>query len=438
MKKRIGYARVSTREQSQNSKALEQQIDRIAPYVDEILTDVESGRSDTRTSFKKIEKMIVAGQVSMLVVTRLDRLSRSLLTLRKFIDILNKNDCEIKALDNSIDTASAAGKFHISLLGALAEMESDQISERVKHGLNFLIKNGRAFHAPFGYKTQNYKFVFDSEPFLCSLSSKIEWSRHEIAIALIDQYLKSASLTSVSWWLKDFFDIQMARSSISRWFKNPVLLGHTHFPSTGDIFYDQHEPITEIDKLNEVHRLLSFNSRIGGWKTTKYNLSGLIYCGCGHKAHIEQREHIYLYVRCGLRSRCQIKTKSKAYKEIENQVFLALVKQVETLSFSIFSQNTKSPPFSRLQSELQQLELIQNPHRSIVAAIAELKKEIEQEKYILSKQEENLDAKLFVETFSHPLFWEFFETRDLSERQSILRRFIKKVVFNPFSVEFNI
>lgn len=438
--KKIGYARVSTREQSINSQALEQQIARLAPYVDEVFTDIESGRKDDRKNFKKLEELVSSKQVSIVVVTRLDRLSRSLLTLKKFVDLVVKNDCEIKALDSNIDTGSAAGKFHISLLGALAEMESDQISERVKHGLDFLIKNGKAFHAPFGYVNENYNFVYDTQPFLCTLSSKIEWSRYEIAVAIIDRYLQKKSLTNVSEWLNNYFSISRNKTQLSRWFRNPALLGHIHFPSTGDYFYNKHEPITDIEKLNEVFKILEFNKRVGGYGLRSlYNLSGLIRCNCGHTATIFQKKNFrYIYVECSLEKRCHLKSKIARYRDIEQKVFESISLKAEEIASSLSFEKLINPKIIQLQSELQQLESIHSPHRSIVAAIAELKKDIEQEKYLASRHDENLDAKLFIETFSHPLFWDFFETRDLSERQSILRRFIKRIIFNPFSIEFNI
>jgi DNA invertase Pin-like site-specific DNA recombinase len=71
----LGYARVSTREQAQNSHALEQHQARLKEVgVTEILTDVQSGRKAARAQLKKLTKLIEAGEFKEIIVTRIDRL----------------------------------------------------------------------------------------------------------------------------------------------------------------------------------------------------------------------------------------------------------------------------------------------------------------------------------------------------------------------------
>ena len=87
--KTVGYARVSSREQSQNSNALEQQVERLkAAGATEILIDVESGwKNKHRPNLDKLMALVKNGQVGQVVVTRLDRLSRQGL---KSFQIFNK------------------------------------------------------------------------------------------------------------------------------------------------------------------------------------------------------------------------------------------------------------------------------------------------------------------------------------------------------------
>ncbi len=86
----VGYCRVSSREQSDNSSALEQQIARVREAgAEEVLIDIESGRSnreDDRTEFQKIMKLVEQERIEV-IVTRLDRLSRSLPTLRRILGL---------------------------------------------------------------------------------------------------------------------------------------------------------------------------------------------------------------------------------------------------------------------------------------------------------------------------------------------------------------
>ena len=134
----IGYCRVSSREQSENSAALEQQKARVKDAgAEEILVDVESGRSareDERPEFQRLMRLVEQQRVEKVIVTRLDRLSRALPTLRRVVDTFQTSGVDLVALDDSVDMSTAKGKFHLNILGALAEMESDHLSERIKHG----------------------------------------------------------------------------------------------------------------------------------------------------------------------------------------------------------------------------------------------------------------------------------------------------------------
>ena len=118
-----------------------------------MLADVESGcegRESDRPNFQKLMLWVRAGIVERVIVTRLDRLSRSLSTLRKTLDEFRQAECTLIALDDNIDLSTAAGKFHVDMLGALAEMESDRLSERISRGKEYFRKEKRASHPPFG------------------------------------------------------------------------------------------------------------------------------------------------------------------------------------------------------------------------------------------------------------------------------------------------
>lgn len=154
----VGYARVSSREQAENGHALEQQIARLSGCnCTEILCDVDSGRDDDRPEFNRLISLVRNSSINRVIVTRLDRLTRSLPTLRKMLDLFQQTGVDLVALDDAIDMSTAAGKFHLNMLGALAEMESDRLAERIRHGKEHFRKQKRASHAPFAYRIENFK-----------------------------------------------------------------------------------------------------------------------------------------------------------------------------------------------------------------------------------------------------------------------------------------
>ncbi len=88
----VGYARVSSLEQADNTDALKQQINRLKDAgATQIVQDVESGRKDDRVNLAALMERVQRGDVSEIIITRLDRISRSLPHMRKILDILKEN-----------------------------------------------------------------------------------------------------------------------------------------------------------------------------------------------------------------------------------------------------------------------------------------------------------------------------------------------------------
>lgn len=127
---RIGYARVSTTEQS-----LHLQIDALKKAdCTQIFTDEGlSGVDFQRPGLKAAQKALIPG--SMLIVWRLDRLGRSLIDLIGTINTLAGRDVEFQSLTEAIDTSTSAGRLLFHLIASMAEFERAIISERTKAGM---------------------------------------------------------------------------------------------------------------------------------------------------------------------------------------------------------------------------------------------------------------------------------------------------------------
>jgi DNA invertase Pin-like site-specific DNA recombinase len=126
---RIGYARVSTDDQSLNL-----QLDALrAAGCTRIFTDKLSGRNRNRPGLDRACKAMKPGDT--IVVWRLDRLGRSLMDLIELVSTFQHKGCEFRSLMEAIDTATAGGKLVFHIMGALAEFERRLISERTMAGL---------------------------------------------------------------------------------------------------------------------------------------------------------------------------------------------------------------------------------------------------------------------------------------------------------------
>ena len=134
---RIGYARVSTIEQS-----LDLQIDALKRAgCEKIIEDTVSGKTESRSGLDRVREMLREGDV--LVVWRLDRLGRSLKHLIELIAELEKQGVGFQSLQEAIDTTTPGGKLVFHIFGALAEFERNLISDRTKAGLDAARARGR-------------------------------------------------------------------------------------------------------------------------------------------------------------------------------------------------------------------------------------------------------------------------------------------------------
>lgn len=134
---RIGIARVSKRDQHPEA----QQDALKAAGCEKIFTDKASGKLASRPELDKALAMLRAGD--QLVVTKLDRLGRSLQNLMELAEDLRARGVDLVVLDQGIDTSTAIGRMFFQILGAIAEFEHALMTERTMDGLAAARARGR-------------------------------------------------------------------------------------------------------------------------------------------------------------------------------------------------------------------------------------------------------------------------------------------------------
>jgi len=131
------YCRVSTEQQH-----ADKQKDICLEYckhkkleVYQIYTDVFSGAKESRPNFDKLLKDMRQYKFNVVMVTKLDRLGRSLQHLLSLFEEFNSKSIDFIAVTQNIDTSTSSGKLQMQIMGAFAEFERNIISERTKEGL---------------------------------------------------------------------------------------------------------------------------------------------------------------------------------------------------------------------------------------------------------------------------------------------------------------
>lgn len=129
------YVRVST---------VEQKLDRqLLAYdkADIIYSDKVSGKDKERPQLKAMLEGLQKDDV--VVVKSLDRLSRSTMDLLEIAKDIENKGATLKVLDKDIDTSTAIGKFFLTIIGAVAELERENIRARVLEGVAIAKEEGK-------------------------------------------------------------------------------------------------------------------------------------------------------------------------------------------------------------------------------------------------------------------------------------------------------
>src|SRR5919106_2745899 len=173
----IGYARVSTHEQTLNL----QQDTLEKAECRKIFTDTASGAKAERIGLEEALTYVRKGDT--IVVWRLDRLGRSLPHLITTMTDLEKRGIGFKSLTENIDTTTSGGKLIFHIFGALAEFERNLIRERTNAGLTAARARGRQGGRPKALTTEEVKLLQEL------------YNKKEVSIPEICQQLQISRMT---------------------------------------------------------------------------------------------------------------------------------------------------------------------------------------------------------------------------------------------------
>ena len=138
----IGYARVST--EGQNLDAQQDALQ--AAGTERLFSDRISGSLRQRPELDRLLDQLRAGDV--VVVTKYDRLARSLRDLLDIVEAIQARGAGFRSLAEDIDTTTPAGRLVFHVFASIAQFERERISERTREGLEAARKRGRVGGRP--------------------------------------------------------------------------------------------------------------------------------------------------------------------------------------------------------------------------------------------------------------------------------------------------
>ncbi len=165
----IGYARVSTEDQVRTGCSLDAQAARIGAYCTahgyelvEVVTDAGiSARTMKREGLEGILRRLKRREADGLVAVKLDRVSRSTQDVLTLVETAERQRWSLHSIEEHLDTSSPHGRFVVTVLAALAQLEREQAAERVRSAMAHLRRKGKKISGrpPFGFRFEGSDLV---------------------------------------------------------------------------------------------------------------------------------------------------------------------------------------------------------------------------------------------------------------------------------------
>ena len=140
-----------------------------------------SGKNTKRPEFQKMMKEVKQGKCKYLVCYKLDRMGRNIIDIASLVEELNHLKVSFISVKESFDTSTPLGKTMLYIAGIFAQMEREQIAERVKDNMMMLAKNGRWLggNTPLGFVSQKDEKVQIDDKIKTSYRVKRRCGRNE-------------------------------------------------------------------------------------------------------------------------------------------------------------------------------------------------------------------------------------------------------------------
>ena len=306
------YTRISTDEDRQPF-SLGAQAERLEAYarsqdgwrIVRRFTDQASGASLDRPGLRQALSEASAGVYELLLVYRVDRLSRSVRQLAQTTEELERSDVALRSATEPFDTSSPAGKMMLQMLGVFAEFERATIVERITAGMERAASQGRwvVGKVPYGYlRDRATKLIHPHEP------------QANVVRRIFAMYVEGRMGTES---IAKVLNAEGHRTKNGQVFARPIVLSILSNPIyAGSIEFrgmthpGLHEPIVDTATFEAAGRILAERGESQALRRahpTEYLLSGVIRCGRCRRAYVGTSAHgrkgLYHYYVCSTRYR---------------------------------------------------------------------------------------------------------------------------------------
>jgi len=264
-----------------------------------------SGSTMGRPALQRLLADIAAGRVDIVVVYKIDRLTRSLADFAKIVEILDARDASFVSVTQQFNTTTSMGRLTLNVLLSFAQFEREVIGERIRDKIAASKKKGMWMGGvpPLGYRVQDRKLVIiDSE---AEIVRSIFRRYAELgSVRLLKEELETQGIKSKSWTSasgRRIGDKPFSRGALYLILQNRTYLGEIVLK--GQSHPGEHTPIIDQPLWNTVQEQLAANTatRNSGTRTHQPSLlAGILFDDDGNRmtpSHaVKQGTHYRYYV----------------------------------------------------------------------------------------------------------------------------------------------
>lgn len=446
---RVGiYTRVSTEEQALHGISLDAQKDSLVEYaklnnyeIYNVYTD--EGLSATtldRPGLLEMLEDIKLGLIDLILITKLDRLSRGVGNYYKIAEIMESNNCGWKTILENYDSTTANGRLHINIMLSVAENEAAVTRERINFVIQSKLKNKEVItgNKIIGYDIKDKHYVINED-------------EEKIVKYMFEEYVKELSISRVKSKVNSKFGLNLTKNVVSAMLRRTIYTGVYDYKGT--LIPDFTTPIIDKDLFKHVQGLLKVNGRFKKKGVVIHKFSRLIKCekGCNlsvcTKNVIKGKEYSYIlcnrnYCKYYISGECETMKNIREDKfedKLINDLSAQLKKQYKLYLTKKDSIKTKDlnleNRLKKIKKKMSKLEdmylddLISD--EKYKAKYSEFKKEMEllTEK-IMQDQNiptfKNVDDK-FIESINNGSFKDIYYSLDTTSRHAFWANLIKNV-----------
>jgi site-specific DNA recombinase len=252
-----------------------------------------SGATLERPALKRLLRDIEAGLVDVVVVYKIDRLSRSLMDFSKLVDVFDGNDVTFVSVTQSFSTTTSMGRLTLNILLSFAQFEREVIGERIRDKFAASRRKGMWMggYVPLGYRLENRKLL-------------VEESEARTVRAIFEGFVRTGSATALAKILQaDGITMRNGRpidkGYLYKLLNNRIYVGDAVHKGTA--YRGEHEAIVSQALWDKVHSILRESPRSRASNTraqTPALLKGLLFgpTGCAMSpTHTRKGGRLYRY-----------------------------------------------------------------------------------------------------------------------------------------------